>query len=191
MKVHNPIYNPKKFDALFGQQRMSGIFLHPTSLPSKFGIGDLGKNAQRFIDYLHKGRQKIWQILPLGPTGYGNSPYQCFSAFAGNHLLISLANLIEMKLLKEENLEVNEDFPDSEVDFEKVENFKNKIFMKAYSNFKLLDNKSEFKKHFKSFQEENSFWLKNFSVFMSLKELHNQKPWFEWKTDINLKIGIH
>ena len=81
-------------------KRSNGILLHPTSLPNNYGIGDLGLDAFKFIDLLKKYNQKFWQVLPLGPTGYGNSPYQCFSAFAGNPLLISIEKLIESGLLK-------------------------------------------------------------------------------------------
>ncbi len=76
-------------------ERSSGILLHPTSLPGPFGIGDFGKRAYQFVDWLHDAKQQLWQVLPLGPTGYGDSPYQCFSAFAGNPLLIDLQDLVE------------------------------------------------------------------------------------------------
>ena len=85
-------------------ERSAGILLHPTSLPGKFGIGDLGKEAYNFIDFLESAGQKLWQVFPLGPTGYGDSPYQCFSAFAGNPLLISPEKLMEEGFLSEDDL---------------------------------------------------------------------------------------
>ncbi|MGH9899968.1 MAG: 4-alpha-glucanotransferase, partial [Pyrinomonadaceae bacterium] len=98
-------------------QRSSGILLHPTSLPSCFGIGDMGEDAYRFIDFLVASGQSLWQILPLGPTGYGDSPYQCFSAFAGNTLLISPQKLVEDGLI-DAGLLVNAPvFDDSRVEF--------------------------------------------------------------------------
>src|SRR5437763_10207382 len=97
--------------------RASGILLHPTSLPGPFGIGDLGDEAYRFIDFLKAGGQSLWQVLPLGPTGYGDSPYQCFSAFAGNTLLISPEKLVEMELLRKRDLRNIPKFPVEKVDF--------------------------------------------------------------------------
>ena len=116
-------------------ERSSGIILHPTSLPGKFGIGSLGKNAFEFIDFLSETKQKIWQVLPLGPTGYGDSPYQCFSAFAGNPLLIDLETLVEDGLLTNEDLQTNEVFDDNYVDYGKVIDFKTYILKKAHINF--------------------------------------------------------
>ena len=97
--------------------RSSGILLHPTSLPSPFGIGDLGEDAYKFIDFLHEAQQKYWQILPLGPTGYGNSPYMCYSAIAGNPLLISPVKLLDDGLLAPADLENLPTFPTHRVDF--------------------------------------------------------------------------
>src|SRR5262249_36518340 len=97
--------------------RASGVLLHPTSLPGEFGIGALGPTAFAFIDLLAKAGQSYWQILPLGPTGYGDSPYQCFSAFAGNTLMISPERLLEDGLITRELLDTKPDFPDHKVDF--------------------------------------------------------------------------
>src|SRR5262245_11044666 len=97
--------------------RASGILLHPTSLPGRFGIGDLGSAAYEFVDFLEATGQSLWQVLPLGPTGYGDSPYQCFSAFAGNPMLVSLEFLLEDGLLEESDLANAPEFPDDRVDY--------------------------------------------------------------------------
>src|SRR6202171_4118598 len=97
--------------------RAAGILLHPTSLPGPYGIGDLGPGAHAWVEALARARQTWWQVLPLGPTGYGDSPYQCFSAFAGNPLLISLEKLVEHDLLNRTDLEITERFPENRVDF--------------------------------------------------------------------------
>lgn len=110
-------------------ERSSGILLHPTSLPGKYGIGSLGKEAYKFVDFLKKANQKLWQIFPLGPTGYGDSPYQCFSTFAGNPYLIDFDLLIEQNLLTEEDLK-DVDFGGNEesVDYGAIYNQKNTLY---------------------------------------------------------------
>ena len=102
-------------------ERNSGIILHITSLPGQEGIGTLGRDAFRFVDFLYETKQKLWQILPLGPVGYGNSPYQCYSAFAGNPLLIDLQFVVEDGLLTKKDLNAIPKFPGKRVDFEKVD----------------------------------------------------------------------
>src|SRR6186997_197218 len=97
--------------------RRSGILLHPTSLPGRYGIGELGAEALRFVEFLAAASQRLWQVLPLGPTGYGDSPYQCFSAFAGNPLLVSLDSLAAEGLIDEGDLADVPDFPDTEADY--------------------------------------------------------------------------
>src|SRR6516162_8912226 len=104
--------------------RSAGILLHPTSLPGRFGIGDLGAEAYRFADFLARSGQRIWQVLPLGPTGYGDSPYQCFSAFAGNPLRISLEKLVEEGVLSTADLEGAPPFPSRQADYGWVIQFK-------------------------------------------------------------------
>ena len=115
--------------------RRSGILLHPTSLPSPFGIGDLGRSTRRFIDFLSSASQSYWQILPLGPTGYGNSPYQGLSAFAGNPILIDLRQLVRLGHLTEDDLAHHPDFPEAEVDFEAVLAHKSELLDRAYEGF--------------------------------------------------------
>src|SRR6266545_5569188 len=97
--------------------RASGILLHPTSLPGRFGIGDLGDEAYRFADFLIASGQSLWQVLPLGPTGYGDSPYACYSAFAGNTLLISPERLFKERLISKSDLASLPSFPNGKVDF--------------------------------------------------------------------------
>ena len=165
--------------------RSSGILLHPTSLPGKFGIGEIGKNAKKFIDLLNKYNQKIWQVLPLGPTGYGNSPYQCFSAFAGNPLLISIDSLIESGLLDPNGIPEHA-FSDLNVEFEKIINFKWDILKKAYLNFIIIDNES-IKSEFNLFIGKNKHWLEDFSLFMALKFQFKFAPWTDWVMEYRYK----
>ena len=117
-------------------ERSAGILLHPTSLPGKYGIGDLGNDAFKFIDFLKSAGQKIWQVFPLGPTGYGDSPYQCFSAFAGNPLLVSPDKLMEDGFLSEEDLNHPQKSDPAKVDFGSVIDYKKSILQKAFNNFK-------------------------------------------------------
>src|SRR5713101_6776845 len=111
--------------------RASGILLHPTSLPGPFGIGDLGPEAYAFADFLVASGQRLWQVLPLGPTGHGDSPYACYSAFAGNALLVSPQQLVDEGLLEKEDLAGVRSFPVERVDFERVHQFKDAVLRKA------------------------------------------------------------
>lgn len=117
-----------KFSLLKKMRRLSGILVHPTSLPSKFGVGDLGPEAYRFVDFLQEAGQHLWQTLPLGPTGGHNSPYQCFSSFAGQPLLISPELLLQEGLLAESDLSNVPAFPEEEVDFKAVQAYKEELF---------------------------------------------------------------
>lgn len=165
-------------------ERSSGILFHPTSLPGKYGIGTLGKEAYAFIDFLKKSRQKLWQIFPLGPTGYGDSPYQSFSSFAGNPYLIDFDLLIEAHLLSEEDLR-DVFFGDNEeyIDYGAVYNQKYPLLRKAYENFKSFDN-HEMKENLEHFKRENASWLNDYSLYISLKNHFNGLPWNEWAHDI-------
>ncbi len=167
-------------------ERSSGILLHPTSLPGKFGIGSLGKEAFDFVDFLVESGQKLWQVFPLGPTGYGDSPYQCFSAFAGNPLLISLEKLVEEGLLTENDLNTNETFDTNLVDFGKVINFKFPVLRKAYSHFAMNGSQLE-KIKFDTFCQNSSLWLEDYALFMALKDHFGGKPWIEWDLDIKMR----
>ena len=127
-----------KFSLLKRMRRLSGILVHPTSLPGKFGIGDLGPEAYRFVDFLQESGQHLWQTLPLGPTGGHNSPYQCFSSFAGQPLLISPELLKDEGLLTDADLSNVPHFSDEEVDFAAVGEYKEELFKKAFARFKEL-----------------------------------------------------
>jgi 4-alpha-glucanotransferase len=165
--------------------RSSGILLHPTSLPSRFGIGELGVEAYRFIDFLAESYQQLWQVLPLGPTGYGNSPYSCFSALAGNPLLISLERLQEQGLLTNDDLNSLPAFPLDSVDFDLVSQTKMPLLQKACENFKAKANDSPLDHiEFKGFCEAKAFWLDDYSLFMSIREKFDKTSWYTWETSI-------
>ena len=159
--------------------RSSGILLHPTSLPSPDGIGDLGPEAYRWIDFLHASGTQMWQILPLGPTGYGDSPYQCFSAFAGNPFLVSPVLLLESGLLKPSDLRQRPEFPETSVDFGPVIEWKNHLLDMAYENYLHLRS-ANITTQFKQFELENSEWLDDYSLFMAIKESQGGQPWSDW-----------
>ncbi len=159
-------------------ERSAGILLHPTSLPSKYGIGDLGNDAFLFIDFLEKAGQKLWQVFPLGPTGYGDSPYQCFSAFAGNPNLISPDKLKDEGLLSENDLRNIPDHNPHQIDYGQIIEYKKSLLRKAFTNFKL--NFNSFKNEFESFCNENSDWLDDFVFFMAAKDAHGGIVWKDW-----------
>ena len=115
--------------------RCSGILLHPTCLPGPYGIGEFGSEAFEFVDFLQSAGQRLWQVLPLNPTGYGDSPFQCFSAHAGNHLLISLEKLKEQSILEAADFQGQPDFPEDTVDFGRVIEWKNSLLKKAAKRF--------------------------------------------------------
>ena len=147
-----------KFSLLKRMRRLSGILVHPTSLPGKFGVGDLGPEAYRFVDFLQEAGQHLWQTLPLGPTGGHNSPYQCFSSFAGQPLLISPELLLQEGLLAESDLSNVPAFPEEEVDFKAVQAYKEELFKKAFTRFKELPEESELKSELALFCK-SSHWL--------------------------------
>ncbi len=163
-------------------ERASGVLLHPTSLPSKFGIGDLGESAYKFVDFLAASGQKLWQILPLGPTGYEHSPYTMnFSAFAGNPLMISLEQLQSEGLLTSEELNPTEKVADNpqRVDFDAVTSRKTKILRQAYQRFQeSLSKKAN--PEFEQFCKEQATWLDDYVLFMALLEANDYKAWNFW-----------
>jgi 4-alpha-glucanotransferase len=163
--------------------RASGVLLHPTSLPSRFGIGDLGENAYQFVDFLANSDQQIWQILPIGPTGYGNSPYLSYSALAGNSLLISPEILQQQDLLTQEELQHLPDFPLDQVDFEGVIRTKIPLLRQASDRFKAQATDEE-KETFQRFCNRQNDWLSDYALFMSLKEAHQGSAWNQWPADI-------
>lgn len=157
--------------------RTSGILLHPTSLPSRFGIGDLGPEAYKFVDFLVEAGQSLWQVLPLGPTGYGNSPYASYSAFAGNTLLISPERLVEERLLDHADLEER---PVGPVDYGLAHQFKARILGRAYERF-LTTPDTNLQSEFESFVTRQSYSLPDYALFRALKDEHGGAAWTEWK----------
>lgn len=155
--------------------RTCGVLLPITSLPSKYGIGCFSREAYEFVDKLKAAGQKNWQILPLGPTGYGDSPYQSFSTFAGNPYYIDLEQLIEEGLLTEEECEAC-DFGDNDryVDYEKIYFGRFPILRKAFERF-MPD------EEFAGFCEVNAYWLEDYSLYMAVKDANGGKSWIEWE----------
>ena len=161
--------------------RESGILMHISSLPGPYGIGSMGKNAFEFVDFLEKAGQKVWQILPLSPTGYGDSPYQSCSAFAGNHYLIDLDTLIEEGLL--EKAEAGSFFwgkSEEKVDFGALYESRSKVLRLAYSRF-VPDEK------YNKFVSENEKWLSEYALFAAIKDSFGGKPWTEWPKELRLR----
>ncbi len=165
------------------ERRRSGIVCHPTSLPGPHGIGDFGESAFRFVEWLHSGAQSIWQILPLGPIGAGNSPYASPSAFAGNTLLISLPWLVGDGLLEEGDFDLAPDFSESAVDYEGVRRFKEPLLRRAFDRFR-RGAASHMRPEFEAYQESERFWLSDFALFMALKVAHGQGAWSSWPAEI-------
>jgi 4-alpha-glucanotransferase len=161
------------------RSRTAGVLLHPTSLPGPYGIGDLGPECLRFLDFLAEARQGVWQVLPLGPTGYGDSPYQCFSAFAGNPLLVSLDALVEDGLLSASDLRSHPEFETTRVDFGAVIDWKRPLLDRAFRAFEKKAKASQ-REAFQAFRDREGAWLHDFSLFIALKEAHGGKPWPEW-----------
>ena len=154
--------------------------MHPTSLPGKHGIGDLGDEAYRFADFLAESGQSLWQILPLGPTGYGDSPYQSYSAFAGSTLLISLQRLVDEGLLSADDLAHAPHFPEERVDYDRVAEFKRPLLRKAYENFKRTTGAGQ-RQHFEAFRQWAASWLDDYALFRALKDAHGGVAWTEWE----------
>ena len=163
--------------------RRSGVLLHPTSLPGRFGIGDLGPEAYRFADFLSNARQAYWQVLPLGPTGYADSPYQGLSAFAGNPMLISPEKLVEAGFLAQADLSAPPAFPERCVDFGPVIAYKTALLDRAFLRFQ-DGASSEGRLAFDRFCSEQVSWLEDFAAFMALKEAYGLRPWHEWEPAI-------
>ncbi len=165
------------------QNRASGILLHPTSLPGPDGIGDLGPEAFRWIDFLAQTGSQFWQILPLGPTGYGDSPYQCFSAFAGNPYLISSTSLLDQDMLAKNDLADRPNFSLERVDYGPVIKWKMKILRRAYANF-LKGAEKNLKGAIEAFKSENDAWLTPFTTFMAIKAQQGDAAWDKWPEDL-------
>ena len=162
--------------------RVSGILLHPTSLPSPYGIGDLWKEAYAFIDFLEKAGQHLWQTLPLTPTGFGDSPYQSFSAFAGQPLLVSPEHLVELGLLREQDLDDCPVGTGDRVDYGYIIPWKTKILRLAASRFEKLAG-TGLREEYQKFVSENLFWLEDYALYMSCKDFHEGRAWLDWANE--------
>lgn len=182
--------------------RSSGILLHPTSLPGPFGIGDLGPEAYRFVDFLVAAGQSLWQVLPLGPTGYGDSPYACYSAFAGNTLLISPEQLVTEGLLDEDSAQPprplrlaggqdpshrgdteNAEVTQRKVDFGQAHKFKEGLLRKAYERYKKTTD-THLRSAFETFAQRHAHWLEDYALFRALKDAHGGVAWNEWEPSL-------
>lgn len=160
--------------------RKAGILMHISSLPSPYGIGSYGQSAYDFVDFLHEAKQTYWQLLPLGPTSYGDSPYQTFSAFANNPYFIDLDVLIKEGLLLKSEAKTSGDHP-LLVDYEKLYKERFKILKKAFHRF---DDSDESYQHF---LKEEAFWLEDYALFMAIKHAHDGKSWLYWAENIRLR----
>ena len=161
--------------------RESGILMHITSLPGPYGVGTMGKQAFAFVDFLEAAGQSWWQILPLNPTGYGDSPYQSCSTFAGNHYLIDLDTLIEAGLLKKEEVtSIRWSRKETKANFGLLYNSRLKVLRLAYDRFQADD-------AFEIFCEANADWLPDFALFMTLKDRFGGKPWYQWDQDLKFR----
>lgn len=164
-------------------KRQCGVLLPVSSLPSKYGIGCFSKSAYDFVDALKAAGQSCWQILPLGPTSYGDSPYQSFSTFAGNPYFISLEDLIEEGVLTQKECDAVDFGSDpASVDYAKLYKGRTILLRKAYERSNVGENEE-----FRRFQEEEAWWLKDYALFMAVKQRFEGKPWSEWAEDIRLR----
>ena len=164
-------------------RRLSGILVHPTSFPSPYGIGDLGKGAYDFIDFLADAGQHLWQVLPLGPTGFGDSPYQGPSAFAGQPLIISPEQLAGKGLLNEQDLADIPSFDPRKIDYGPAILYKNQLLKKAFSSFFHTPDKTMLE-GFEKFCVKEAYWLEDYSLFMAVKDAHNGQCWLDWEPEI-------
>jgi 4-alpha-glucanotransferase len=162
--------------------RSSGILLHPTSLPGRFGIGDLGEEARAFLAFLKASGQRLWQVLPLGPTGYGNSPYQSLSAFAGNPLLIDPLALVAEGLLTNDDL-IAPAISAKQVQFEAARSLKEQLLTLAFRNYQRAP-RAELRAEFEQFCELSHLWLDDYALFRALKNKHEGAGWWSWEREL-------
>jgi 4-alpha-glucanotransferase len=168
------------------RNRQSGVICHPTSFPGPHGIGDFGEAAFRYVDWLARGKQTLWQVLPLGPTGLGDSPYASPSAFAGNELLISLPWLVGDGLLDPAHLDNAPPYSTSYVDYEAVRAFKQPLLRKAFDHFR-RGAAPEYRLALDLFRGEQAAWLDDYSTFMALKNAHGGVAWSSWPAGLALR----
>ena len=165
--------------------RAAGILLSVSSLPSRYGIGCFSESAYDFVDWLSGAGQRYWQILPLGPTGYGDSPYQSFSTFAGNPYFISLEALIkEGVLTKKECASADFGSDPEQIDYERLYKNRYPLLRKAYERSAISENPE-----YRQFLSENNWWLSDYALFMAVKDRFGGKPFTEWAEDIRLRWG--
>jgi 4-alpha-glucanotransferase len=169
-----------------GFPRSSGVLCHPTSFPSRYGVGDLGKGAYDFIAWLSAARQQLWQVLPLGPTGYADSPYQCFSAFAGNPLLISPETLVWAGLLPAEATTDAPAFPAQRVDFGAVIAYKQSLLRRSFQHFRAAASPEQ-RGGLEGFRAAHGHWLADFALFMAIKGYFGGGSWHGWPRDIRVR----
>ena len=166
--------------------RSSGVLMHPTSLPGPYGVGDFGPEAYRFVDFLAAAGQKLWQVLPLNPTGYADSPFQALSASAGNPLLVSLDALVDVGVLTRDKLNDVPKFPVDTVDFGAAIKYKEPLLRIAAERF-FTYGKSEDDRNFQKFKSDNASWLDDFALFTAVKEAHDLVAWPNWPADIRAR----
>ncbi len=166
--------------------RASGVVFHPTSLPGPYGIGDLADEAYRFVDFLVRAGQTYWQVLPMSPTGYGDSPYQGLSVFAGNPMLISPRRLVSEGLLPEHELADVPAFPAGSIDFGWVIAYKSELLERSFEFF-AAHGSAEQRAAFSRFCSDNASWLEDVALFMALKEHYHLRPWYEWDPAIAVR----
>jgi 4-alpha-glucanotransferase len=170
------------------RNRTSGILLHITSLPGREGIGTLGKNACKWIDFIRETNQRIWQILPLGPVGFANSPYNCFSAFAGNPLMIDLQLLAEEDLLSEKNLMGIPRFDTRNANFQAIEKWKTPLLRKACKNY-YETRYDRYAGEYERYLDENGWWLNDYALFMAARTHFGNIPWQSWPDALKYRSG--
>jgi len=168
------------------QSRASGILLHPTSLPGPYGMGEMGAEAEAFVASLSRMGQQLWQILPLGPTGFGDSPYQSLSTFAGNHLLISLDRLVEADLLDRADLADYPLFNPHQIDFGTLIETKQPLLVRVCRDFQQRASQEQ-RQALETFRDENRDWLDDYALFVALKQKHNGAPWTAWPKPLRLR----
>ena len=168
--------------------RSSGVLLHPTSFPGRYGIGDLGEWAYRFVDWLEANGQSVWQVLPLGPTSYGDSPYQTLSAFAGNPNLVSLDGLVDDGWLTPDDLSDAPDFPADRVDYGGIIGYHDSKLTLAYERFEASGSADQ-KAAFAAWCADNAYWLDDFALFAAIKDHHGGQPWVAWPAGEALRDG--
>ena len=171
-------------------ERKSGILMHISSLPSEYGIGDFGKKAYEFVDFLNETRQKLWQILPMGPTGYGDSPYQSYSAFAGNYLFIDMEEFVRDEYIKDSDLDKLRGLNyDDNLDYGQVKIEKERLLEEILEKFLIkIENDKELEEDYRKFVLKNRYWLEDYALYMVLKDHFNGLPWQKWSKIYKNKI---